>query len=32
VLAYSPDRLSRKYTYQILLIEEFTRQEWKRCS
>ena len=26
VLAYSPDRLSRKYAYQILLIEEFTRQ------
>jgi len=25
VLAYSPDRLSRKYAYQILLIEEFTR-------
>jgi len=26
VLAYSPDPLSRKYAYQILLIEEFTRQ------
>ena len=26
VLAYSPDRLSRKYAYQILLIEEFSRQ------
>jgi site-specific DNA recombinase len=25
VLVYSPDRLSRKYAYQILLIEEFTR-------
>ena len=25
VLAYSPDRLSRKYAYQILLIEELTR-------
>src|SRR3974377_958801 len=25
VLGYSPDRLSRKYAYQILLIEEFTR-------
>ncbi len=24
VLAYSPDRLSRKYAYQILVIEEFT--------
>ena len=24
-LAYSPDRLSRKYAYQILLIEEFAR-------
>ncbi len=26
VLVYAPDRLSRKYAYQILLIEEFTRQ------
>jgi site-specific DNA recombinase len=26
VLVYSPDRLSRKYAYQILLIEEFARQ------
>ena len=26
VLAYSPDRLSRKYAYQILLLEEFSRQ------
>src|SRR5437016_13676100 len=25
VLGYSPDRLSRKYAYQILLIEEFAR-------
>jgi site-specific DNA recombinase len=25
VLAYTPDRLSRKYAYQILLIEEFAR-------
>ena len=25
VLAYAPDRLSRKYAYQILLIEELTR-------
>src|SRR5437868_7402243 len=25
VLGYSPDRLSRKYAYQILLIEDFTR-------
>src|SRR3989475_11758337 len=25
VLAYSPDRLSRKYAYQILLIEEIAR-------
>jgi site-specific DNA recombinase len=25
VLVYSPDRLSRKYAYQILLMEEFTR-------
>src|SRR5947208_15491164 len=25
VLAYAPDRLSRKYAYQILLVEEFTR-------
>ena len=27
MLAYSPDRLSRKYAYQILLIEEFARHE-----
>jgi site-specific DNA recombinase len=26
VLAHSPDRLSRKYAYQILLAEEFNRQ------
>jgi site-specific DNA recombinase len=26
VLAYSPDRLSRKYAYQVLLAEEFNRQ------
>ena len=25
VLAYAPDRLSRKYAYQVLLVEEFTR-------
>ena len=25
VWVYSPDRLSRKYAYQVLLIEEFTR-------
>lgn len=25
VLAYSPDRLSRKYAYQILLVEEFAK-------
>jgi site-specific DNA recombinase len=25
VLVYSPDRLSRKYAYQVLLIEEFSR-------
>ena len=25
VLVYSPDRLSRKYAYQVLLAEEFTR-------
>ena len=25
VLAYSPDRLSRKYAYQVLLIEELAR-------
>src|SRR5438270_7677960 len=25
VLAYAPDRLSRKYAYQILLLEEFAR-------
>jgi site-specific DNA recombinase len=26
VLVYSPDRLSRKYAYQVLLLEEFARQ------
>src|SRR6266705_1046739 len=26
VLAYAPDRLSRKYAYQVLLIEEFARK------
>src|SRR5258708_6313652 len=26
VLGYSPDRLSRKYAYQVLLAEEFNRQ------
>jgi site-specific DNA recombinase len=26
LLIYSPDRLSRKYAYQVLLIEEFARQ------
>ncbi len=26
VLVHSPDRLSRKYAYQVLLIEEFARQ------
>src|ERR671936_3001234 len=31
VLAYSPDRLSRKYAYQILLIEEFARQGVETC-
>ena len=25
VLVYSPDRLSRKYAYQVLLVEEFAR-------
>ena len=25
VLIYAPDRLSRKYAYQVLLIEEFSR-------
>src|SRR5216684_4308110 len=27
VLVYSPDRLSRKYAYQILLIEEYERAQ-----
>lgn len=27
MLAYLPDRLSRKYANQILLMEEFARQE-----
>jgi site-specific DNA recombinase len=26
ILVYSPDRLSRKYAYQVLLVEEFSRQ------
>ena len=26
ILVYSPDRLSRKYAYQVLLLEEFARQ------
>jgi site-specific DNA recombinase len=26
VLVYGPDRLSRKYAYQVLLLEEFTRR------
>ncbi len=26
VLVHSPDRLSRKYAYQVLLVEEFARQ------
>ncbi len=26
MLAYAPDRLSRKYAYQILLFEELARQ------
>jgi site-specific DNA recombinase len=26
VLVYSPDRLSRRYAYQVLLLEEFARQ------
>jgi site-specific DNA recombinase len=26
ILIYSPDRLSRKYAYQVLLMEEFARQ------
>ena len=26
ILIYSPDRLSRKYAYQVLLVEEFARQ------
>src|ERR1022692_1556000 len=30
VLAYAPDRLSRKYAYQILLMEEFTRHGVER--
>src|SRR6266436_4839477 len=30
MLAYSPDRLSRKYAYQILLIEELAQQNLVR--
>lgn len=26
ILVYSPDRLSRRYAYQVLLLEEFSRQ------
>src|SRR5512143_520900 len=26
VLVYAPDRLSRKYAYQVLLVEEFARR------
>ena len=28
VLCYSPDRLARKFAYQALLIEKFTRAEF----
>src|SRR6266568_3966918 len=31
VLVYAPDRLSRKYAYQILLIEELARQGVETC-
>ena len=31
VWVYSPDRLSRKYAYQVLLIEEFARHGVPRC-
>jgi site-specific DNA recombinase len=31
VLVYSPDRLSRKYAYQVLLMEEFARYGWRYC-
>ena len=31
VLAYAPDRLSRKYAYQILLIEELARHGVETC-
>jgi site-specific DNA recombinase len=31
VLAYSPDRLSRKYAYQILLMEDSPVRAWRRC-
>src|SRR5499427_2150302 len=31
VLAYTPDRLSRKYAYQILLIEELARHGVETC-
>jgi hypothetical protein len=33
ILVYAPDRLSRKYAYQVLLMEEFARQGVKTvCS
>jgi site-specific DNA recombinase len=31
VLAYAPDRLSRKYAYQILLIEQLARHGVETC-
>ncbi len=31
ILIYSPDRLSRKYAYQVLLMEEFARQGVEVC-
>src|SRR6202161_3266048 len=31
VLVYAPDRLSRKYAYQILLIEELARNGVETC-
>jgi site-specific DNA recombinase len=30
LFVYAPDRLSRKYAYQVLLLEEFSRCEQRR--
>src|SRR6266852_3890171 len=32
LLVYNPDRLSRKYAYPVLVLEEFARHGWTWCS